>query len=88
MELIYIDDDDANRAVMREMLATAGITMAEAADAISGLEAIDRHDYDVVLMDLRMPQMDGAAATSASSPSSDSTSSTFWSGNRTSWPWP
>ena len=62
MELIYIDDDAANRAVMREMLATAGIAMAEAADAISGLEAIDRKDFDVVLMDLRMPQMNGLTA--------------------------
>jgi CheY-like chemotaxis protein len=62
MELIYVDDDDANRAVMREMLATAGIVMAEAADAASGLDAIDRGDFDVVLMDLRMPQMNGLTA--------------------------
>jgi CheY-like chemotaxis protein len=62
MELIYVDDDAANRAVMREMLATAGLVMAEAADAVSGLEAIDSGDFDVVLMDLRMPQMNGLTA--------------------------
>src|SRR6478609_135767 len=62
MNIIYVDDDAANRAVMREMLATAGVEMAEAADAVSGLAAIDRGDFDVVLMDLRMPHMNGLTA--------------------------
>ena len=62
MDIIYVDDDAANRAVMREMLATAGVEMAEAADAASGLAAIDSGDFDVVLMDLRMPHMNGLTA--------------------------
>ena len=62
MNVIYIDDDAANRAVMKALLATAGLQMAEAADATIGLQALDRGSYDLVLMDLRMPQMNGLTA--------------------------
>jgi len=62
MNVIYIDDDAANRAVMKALLATAGLPMTEAPDALAGLEALDRGSYDLVLMDLRMPQMNGLTA--------------------------
>jgi CheY-like chemotaxis protein len=39
-----------------------GATMAEAADAETGLEMIAAGDYHIVLMDLRMPGMDGEEA--------------------------
>jgi CheY-like chemotaxis protein len=41
------------------MLGTAGIEVDEAEDGGVGLQMIEGHDYDVVLMDLRMPGMDG-----------------------------
>jgi two-component system, OmpR family, response regulator QseB len=51
-----------NRRVIGSMLKKAGITMAQAEDAEAGLWMIAAHDYDLVLMDLRMPGKDGFAA--------------------------
>ena len=51
-----------NRRVVRDMLDVAGATMEEAPLAEEGLAMIDRNDYDVILVDLRMPGMDGQEA--------------------------
>jgi CheY-like chemotaxis protein len=44
------------------MLRVVGANMAEAENAEAGLRMIDETDYDIVLMDLRMPGMDGLTA--------------------------
>jgi CheY-like chemotaxis protein len=62
MRVLYVDDDETNRAVIRAMLARSGIDMAEAPDAETGLWMVAAHDYDLVLMDVRMPGMDGMSA--------------------------
>ena len=51
-----------NRRVVRDMLDVAGASMSEAEDAEQGLVEIDRHDFTIVLIDLRMPGMDGITA--------------------------
>lgn len=48
-----------NRRVVRDMLDVAGAAMAEADSAPAGLQRIAEEDYDLVLLDLRMPGMDG-----------------------------
>jgi DNA-binding NarL/FixJ family response regulator len=65
LRVLIADDDDLMRAGLRAVLSSdEGITViAEAAD---GREAVSRtrtHTPDVVLMDVRMPGMDGIAAT-------------------------
>ncbi len=62
MNVLYIDDDASNRAMLREMLLLAGVAMREAGDAETGLEMIERGDFALVLMDLRMPGMSGLTA--------------------------
>lgn len=62
MNVLFIEDDPMNRRVVRDMLDVAGATMAEAERAEEGLRAIDDADFDVVLVDLRMPGMDGFEA--------------------------
>jgi CheY-like chemotaxis protein len=62
MKVLFVEDDPLNRRVVRDMLSVVGATMAEAADAETGLRMIDEGDYHVVLMDLRMPGMDGETA--------------------------
>lgn len=48
-----------NRRVVRDMLDVAGAAMVEAESAEAGLQRIDEEDHDLVLLDLRMPGMDG-----------------------------
>lgn len=62
MKLLFVEDDPMNRRVVKDMLDVAGADMAEAEDAETGLAAIDSDDFDMVLMDLRMPGMDGITA--------------------------
>lgn len=62
MNILFIEDDPMNRRVVKDMLDVAGATMVEAPDAESGLRRIDDEDFDVILVDLRMPGMDGLTA--------------------------
>ena len=62
VRVLAIEDDALNRRVVRDMLSVAGVIMDEAASAEIGLAMIDHDDFDVVLMDLRMPGMDGLEA--------------------------
>ncbi|QXQ05038.1 response regulator [Sphingosinicellaceae bacterium] len=62
MQILFVEDDAMNRRVVRDMLRVGGVEMSEAADAETGLKLIDEEDYDLVLMDLRMPGVDGLTA--------------------------
>lgn len=62
MNVLFIEDDRMNRRVVRDMLDVAGATMAEAEDAEQGLAMIDADSWDMILLDLRMPGMDGITA--------------------------
>jgi CheY-like chemotaxis protein len=62
MRVLFVEDDPMNRNVVRDMLTIVDVGMAEAADAETGLRMIDDDIYDAVLMDLRMPGMDGLEA--------------------------
>ena len=63
MNVIYIDDDATNRAVLCDMIASAGLPITDAPDAKTGLKAIKDGEFDLVLMDLRMPVLGGVDAT-------------------------
>lgn len=62
MNILYIEDDAMNRRVVRDMLDVAGATMVDADLAEEGLRRIDAEQFDMVLVDLRMPGMDGFEA--------------------------
>ena len=65
IRVLLVDDDALVRSGLRMMLAGAASVdvVAEAADGREVLGAVDLHRPDVVLMDIRMPQLDGIAAT-------------------------
>jgi DNA-binding NarL/FixJ family response regulator len=65
VRVLVVDDDPLVRAAIAMILGRAsGIDMvAEAADGAEVLSAVDRYAPDVVLMDIRMPRIDGLAAT-------------------------
>lgn len=62
MKVLFIEDDPMNRRVVGDMLDVAGATMVEAENAELGLQLIEEQDFAVVLVDLRMPGMDGITA--------------------------
>lgn len=62
MNVLFIEDDRMNRRVVRDMLNVAGADMFEAESAEEGLRLIDGQEFDILLVDLRMPGMDGITA--------------------------
>lgn len=62
MNVLFVEDDPMNRRVVRDMLDVAGATMTGAESAELGLQLIEQQDFDIILMDLRMPGMDGMTA--------------------------
>jgi DNA-binding response OmpR family regulator len=57
--LLFIEDDDAIRLALRLALEDEGYSVVEAANAADGLAAFRSHDVDLVLLDLRLPDMSG-----------------------------
>ncbi len=67
VKVVLIDDDALVRAGLRLILSAADDidVVGEAADGADAVAAVRQHRPDVVLMDIRMPRMDGIAATTA-----------------------
>ncbi len=65
--ILIVDDDALVRAGLTMILQSAADlqVVGEARDGSEVIEAVQRHRPDVVLMDIRMPQLDGLAATAA-----------------------
>jgi DNA-binding response OmpR family regulator len=57
--LLFIEDDDAIRLALSLALEDEGYEVLQAADGASGLAAFAEHDADLVLLDLRLPDMSG-----------------------------
>lgn len=57
--MLVIDDDAAIRGVVRSSLRRFGYTVLEAEDGEAGLRTVNEQKPSVVLVDLRMPRMDG-----------------------------
>ncbi|WP_260598623.1 response regulator [Sphingomonas endolithica] len=62
MKVLFIEDDPMNRRVVGDMMDVAGATMTGAESAEIGLQLIEHNDYAIILVDLRMPGMDGLTA--------------------------
>ena len=59
---LIVDDNDGNRKLARVVLRADGIETVEAATGAEGIALAIEHVPDVILMDLRLPDMDGAEA--------------------------
>jgi signal transduction histidine kinase/CheY-like chemotaxis protein len=62
-KILIVDDNASNRAVLRDTLEPLGFLLMEAEDGTEVLRACKQFQPDAVLMDLRMPKMDGITAT-------------------------
>ena len=67
IRVLVVDDDALVRASLRMILSSSDDleVVGEAADGTQAVAAVRAHQPDVVLMDIRMPEMDGIAATTA-----------------------
>jgi two-component system, sensor histidine kinase and response regulator len=60
--VLIVDDHDLNRRVLVELLRPFGFSVQEAVDGVQALEQFERHHPRLILMDLRMPGLDGYQA--------------------------
>jgi len=58
-DLLVVDDDDATRTGLRQLLANEGFTVEVARDGAEAMEKISSHDFRVVLLDVRLPKIGG-----------------------------
>jgi PAS domain S-box-containing protein len=65
LKVLVAEDIEANRAVMGAMLERLGHEAHFVGDGAKAIEAVQKDEYDVVLMDLQMPNVDGLTATRA-----------------------
>jgi type II secretory ATPase GspE/PulE/Tfp pilus assembly ATPase PilB-like protein/CheY-like chemotaxis protein len=57
--VLLVEDEDALRLVLKDLLEREGYTIIEAADGIQALDEIDRSAPDAVVLDLNLPRLDG-----------------------------
>lgn len=62
-KVLLVEDNVTNRKVAASMLGRLGCDLDEAEDGLGAIEAMARTNYDLVLMDLQMPELDGLEAT-------------------------
>ena len=65
LKILLADDHPTNRKVCELILAQIGVDLTSVEDGAQALEAFKTDHFDVVLMDMQMPVMDGLAATRA-----------------------
>ena len=63
--ILLAEDGLVNQRVAVELLTLRGHSVEVAANGIEVLEALERDSFDLILMDLQMPEMDGFEATAA-----------------------
>jgi signal transduction histidine kinase len=61
--ILYIEDDDASRVLVRKVLETVGYRVLTARDGLLGIDAAQRYHPDLILMDINLPHLSGEAVT-------------------------
>ena len=64
-KILVVDDEQKIREVIREYSEFNGFEVTEAADGMTAVGLCKLNDYDLIIMDIMMPKLDGIAATKA-----------------------
>ncbi|MDR0621107.1 MAG: response regulator [Deltaproteobacteria bacterium] len=62
-KILLVEDNDVNQLVASKILGNAGFQVTIASDGQEAVEKVQANEYDLVLMDVQMPIMDGLTAT-------------------------
>jgi CheY-like chemotaxis protein len=63
LRILVVEDNTINRAVAAGLLGRQGHTLVQAVNGLEAVEAVAANEFDLVLMDIQMPEMDGFEAT-------------------------
>jgi two-component system, NtrC family, response regulator HydG len=61
LSILIVDDDQRMTSTLADILTVAGYTTDQASSASMALEKVNQKDFDCILTDFRMPEMDGVA---------------------------
>ena len=61
--ILIVEDQEDNRAILRDVLSTAGYELIEAVDGGEGVALAQKERPDLILMDIQLPVLDGYEAT-------------------------
>ncbi len=61
--ILIVEDQEDNRAILRDLLASVGYEFIEAVNGAEGVAAAERERPDLILMDIQLPLLDGYQAT-------------------------
>jgi DNA-binding NtrC family response regulator len=64
-KILLVDDEERFRTNLAKMLAAEGFEVTAVGSGLDALEKLDLHAYDVLLLDMRMPAMDGLTTLAA-----------------------
>ena len=59
--ILLVDDDPAMREMVADLLSSAGHDVQTAANGREAIEATEGRNFDCILSDIQMPEMDGLA---------------------------
>ena len=63
IRILVVEDNDINAEIVMDMLRSQNIKCLRTVNGEQALIAVDKHDFDLILMDCQMPVMDGFTAT-------------------------
>ncbi|MGZ3217147.1 hybrid sensor histidine kinase/response regulator [Paracoccus sp. T5] len=63
LDVLVVEDNATNRLIVREMLKQRHCRVVEACDGQEGVQMAQTRPFDLILMDISMPRMDGVSAT-------------------------
>ena len=63
--ILLVEDDPVNQKVAKQMLRHLGFQPDLAANGLEAIQALEDRHYDIILMDIQMPKMNGLEATKA-----------------------